>query len=406
MENNAGPMEIGMRPQRRRAFGEMQSSPTTSVSENNATPTTLQASHTESPSPYPETTQSPYVNADNIFRDIKNPLASYQSSGDESLLLDQSSSLGTVDIAGPITTATHTTEAAASGTNEPTRAPESHGRSSSPPTVAIVIPIVVVALLVPLLIIWYLGCRRRTKSKRISSYLLNPPETAILEKRMQENLARAREEWTPDSLFEHKTAKDYGSPSRFPMKRVQRPRSAQQLRTSDPPHGHFSGFNFDFPRRATTFAKRNSQRPLPDPSNRHSSIISWEPGSPYPSRAAAFTPSNHEDATALAHPTTPRFKPPDDPMSSGSEASLGLLAREGVEASTGRQDISPALSLHEEISPYDHSGQPLSDAISEISGLSVDHDLWPGAARAARHLKSRSEVSALEPSPRPRISPN
>lgn len=308
----------------------------------------------------------------------------------------------------PTTTAARNSGQTSQATSAPSSPQQSHSRPASTRTVAIVVPIVVVLLLLPFLAFWYLSCRRRRRTQRSRLRHHSPPQTAVLEKRMQENLARARNEWSPESLFATKNTTDLASPARLPLQRAQgaqRPRSAQQFRTSNVPNNSLSGFNFDFSRRATTSSKRSTQLPLPDLSNRRSSSGSWEASSPYPSRSAAITPPYLPTGTPIPHSPPSGISQPDEQFPPGSEASLGLLAGEKAENSSGRPDISPALSLNEERSPYGASNQPLSDAISEISGLSVDHDLWPSGSQSARHLKSRSEVSAIEPYPRPDVRP-
>lgn len=333
--------------------------------------------------------------------DISAPSATYTPALHENILLETASS--TIQNTEPTTTTASNSGQAAQATTEPSHLAQSHSRSSNTRTVAIVVPIVVVVLLLPFLIFWYLSCRRRRRAQRSRLHRHSPPQTAILEKRVQDDLARARNEWSPESLFATKNTTDHASPARLPLQRTQRPRSAQELRTSDVPNNSLSGFNFDFSRRATTSSKRSTQRPLPDPGDRRSSNGSWEPISPYPSRSAAFTPPYLPTGTPIPPSPPSGISQPDEQFPPGSEASLGLLAREKTETSSGRHDISPALSLHEDQSPYGASNQPLSDAISEISGLSVDHDLWPPGSHSARHLKSRSEVSAIEPDPRPDV---
>lgn len=422
MMNNDGPRNIGMRLEARQPqYQDIRPSPENnsdhsdiivaeqlepSSAESQLEPT--EAAHTSggqaSRSPHATTTAAPVVIDGVTASDISyQPLTDPPDPRQTGVIFDNEPS--TVQSAEPTKTTARDSSQAVQATNEPTHPPQSHGRPTATRTVAIVVPIVVVALLLPFLIFWCLSCRRRKRAQRTRLRRQSPPETAVLEKRMQENLARARKEWSPESLFATKNTTDLASPAKLPLRRVQRPRSAQQLRTSDVPNNSLSGFNFDFSRRATTFSKRSTQRPLPDPSNRRSSIGSWEPSSPYPSRSAAFTPPYLPARTPIPHSPPSRINQTDEQFPPGSEASLGLLAREKAEAGSGRHDISPALSLHEERTPYGASNQPLSDAISEISGLSVDHDLWPPGSQSARHLKSRSEVSAMEPYPRPGINP-
>ena len=427
MVNDDRPLYIRMHLQARQHYEDIYPPQTTLVKDENPTlalaTTRPKASGAQSPaepsgeihesgdnvlhSPHPMITPAVVISG-HSWSDIPPQSTSYPAYGGESLIVDDGPSIDARPVSATTTSITSNTQVAAQGNNEPTSAPESHGRSSSPPTVAIVVPIVVIALLLPLLIFWYLSCRRRRQAEQDRSFHHVPPQTAILEKRMQANLARAREEWRPESLYGTKNTTDHASSVSLPLKRVQRPKSAQQFRTSNTPHNHFGGFNFDFSRCATTFSKRNTQRPLPDPSNRPSSIGSWEPSSPYPSRAAAaFIPQDSPPGTPIPHSPPLEAKQSDDHLVPGSEAALGLLTTENNEAGRdGSNNISPALSLHENVSPYDTSNQPLSDAISEISGLSVDHDLWPGAPWSARHLKTRSEVSALEPYPQPRSDPS
>lgn len=332
--------------------------------------------------------------------DVSAPSATYTPlPSHDAILLESASS--TVQSAKPTTTTARDLDQASQVASEPSHTAQSHSRPASTRTVAIVVPIVVIVLLLPFLIFWYLSCQRRRRTKRSRLRRHNPPQPAILEKRMQDNLARARNEWSPESLFATKKTIDLASSTSLPLQRAQRPKSAHEFRTSDVPNDSLSGFNFDFSRRATTSSKRSTQRPLPDPSNRRSSSGSWEPNSPYPSRSAAFTPPYLPIETPIPPSPPSGMSQPDEQFPPGSEASLSLLAREKIETSNGRHDISPTLSLHEERSPYDASNQPLSDAISEISGISVDHDLWPPGSHSARHFKSRSEVSAIEPYPGP-----
>ena len=338
-----------------------------------------------------------------ILPDIAAPSATDSPVSRDPILSDSGSS--TIQKTFPTTTTTKSSDQAVQATSEPSSLPQSHARPATTRTVAIVVPIVVVVLLLPFLVFWYLSRRRRRETQRTRMRRHSPPQPPILEKRMQDNLARARNEWAPESLFATMKTADLASPTRLPLKRAQRPRSAQELRTSGVPNHSLSGFNFDFSRRATTSSKRSTQRPLPDPSNRRSSSGSWEQSSPYPSRSPVFTPPYLPTETAIPPSPPAEINQPDEQFPPGSEASLGLLAREKAETSSGRHDISPALSLHEERSPYGDSNQPLSDAVSEISGLSVDHDLWPAGSQSARHFKSRSEVSAIEPYSRPGIHP-
>lgn len=357
----------------------------------------------QSPDPPATTTAYAVVIHGIIVPDISYPGATVSASLRKSVVYEHVSSI--VATPEPTKPTARTPDQAVQVTNEPTPAPVNRGRDTSPPTVAIVVPIVVIALLLSLLIFWYLSCRRRKKIQWTHAHRYHPPETVILDKRMQEKLARARKEWSPESLYATKNPTDLASPTRLPLRRVQRPRSAQQFRASDTPKNSLSGFNFDFSRRATAYSKRGTEAPLPDPGNRRSSISSWEPTSPYPSRPTAPTPPHLPAEIPIPHAQPSGIQQPEDQFPPGSEASLGLLAGEKAEVGNGGHDISPALSFNEERSPYDASNQPLSDAISEVSGLSVDHDLWPGAPGSARHVKSRSEVSAMEPYPRPKINP-
>lgn len=337
--------------------------------------------------------------------DISNPFATdVPNPAEQSIIFAQTPSI--VQSASPTETSRQIQETNVQTTNEASPAPVKHGLSTSKLTVAIVVPIVVIALLTPLVVLWYLSSRRKKKTQRTPSRRYSPQETSVLEKRMQENLARAREEWSPPSLFPTKESIDLSPPARLPLRRMRRPRSVQQPRTSDTANNNFSGFNFDFSRRGTTFSKRSALPPPPDPNQRNSDTSFWDPGSPFLSRPTPTTPPRFPTGTPIPLSPPLEFNQPEDQFPPSSEASLGLLAGEKDETRNGRDDISYNASLHEDLSPHDTSNQPLSDAISEISGISVEHDLWPAPKQSRRDGDNMSEVSALEPHPGTSVDPN
>jgi hypothetical protein len=337
--------------------------------------------------------------------DISNPFATdLPNPAEQSIIFAQTPSI--VQSAGPTETSGPIQEHDVQATNEPPRTPRKHGLSTSELTTAIVVPIVVIALLTPLLVLWCLSSRRRKKTQRTRSRRYSPQETAGLEKRMQENLARAREEWSPPSLFPTKGLIDLSPPARLPLRKMRRPRSVQQLRTSDIANDSLSGFNFDFSRRGTMFSKRSAQPSPLNPNHRHSGTSSWDPGSPYLSRPTSATPPHVPTRTQTPQSPPSEIGHPEGQFPPSSEASLGLLAGERAETGSGRDDISSTASLRDERSPHDTSNHPLSDAISEVSGMSVETDLWTAPKQSGQDGDNMSDISALEPHPGTSVDPN
>lgn len=332
-----------------------------------------------------------FTASDILYPSVTNPASLRESR----IMLDEAPT--SVGYARPTETFAGNQEQEIQGTNEITGAPRSQGLSTTELTVAIAVPIGVIAFLLPLIILWCLSRKRRHKTEQTRLRHRSPPDTAMLKRRMQEDLAYALDERSPRSPLGTQNTIDVASPSRRPSRRVRRPRSARRSNSS------LSGFNFDFSRRGTTFAKRLSQRPLPDPRKRHSRNMSRDPHSPYATHPTPSAPPYLSNEVGTSPSAPAGIQPSGDPPGSGSL--LMSLAKEKIETGNDGRDRSSAASFTEP-SPFEDSNHPGSDAISEISRMSVDHHPWTAIQRSGRDAECMSVVSALEPYPRTSLHPN
>lgn len=287
-----------------------------------------------------------------------------------------------------------------------------HGLSNSAWTAIIVVPIVLLAILSPMLILWFIGWRRKRRH-RSQTRPSAAPEGDLLEgekeKRSMSTIASQGRGVEGSSLPKRSTA-SLPPPRREFARDVQKRRSIRRPRTSLMSRTSLSGFNFDFSRRATMFSARSTQPNLQDPNPRRSSTNTWS--LPPVSSSRPMSPAQASLASPMEHsrrpesPSQPQHsvRRPDIGLGSSSDRPAEVLAR--LEC-YGQVHLGPPRPLSDEnVSVHNSSNlqypffQPHSDAVSDISGLSFDHRLWIATQGRQLQTDAVSEVSALDQDPR------
>ncbi len=337
----------------------------------------------------------------------------------------------------------------------------SNDLSNSELTAVIVVPIVLLAILPPILIVWFLSWRRR---KRNRSQRSTPPKIILLENEKEKSLMgthpqersqkrrsttkrntaslppprrpprhdpeqrRSAQQFltTPLPNKSHlsereprRSAQQFSAttmPDNAGLGSLEQRRSAQQFPTTPiPDNADLSGFNFDFSRRASVFSTRSSaQHTTGDSSirpSRPSSAYTWVLFPPPTSTPVAIaqpyfppqirTPNPSEKDTNEAKPVEPLSPSTGEVLPHPD--SYGKVHRR----SSPRPLNDENLSVHNSSDPrYSPSQPPHIDAVSEVSGLSFDPDVWVATQRSRQDTDVMSEVSALEAEAQPGSSIN
>lgn len=305
--------------------------------------------------------------------------------------------------------------------------PAHHGLTESKLTAAIVVPIAILSLVSPALIVWFLSYRRRRKSTRDSRQSFFKPESPVISQtpfiRPPRNV-KSRPRTFPPTQSTPGIIAEHHLPTR-------RPRSVHQFRTSQTNNHCISGFNFGFSRNSTTQASKT----------RRSGTKIWDTPPPYVfPRSTVAQPhipppaQSPQSAGPLAHianavstlsPTVPTpipttYSPFPRPKTYRQES-----ARSPSSPPPQIYTIPPTPSLTISLSASNLSmhnasnlqypfSQPATDAVSDISGLSYDQDLWIATQRAggaglenqeSHDDDSNSEVTVFEHHPGRSVMP-
>lgn len=281
-------------------------------------------------------------------------------------------------------------------------------------TAVIVVPIVLLAILSPILIVWFLSWRRRKRNRSRRS----TPQKIILLEDEKENSSMGTPPQERSKRRSSATTRNTASlppPPRPPRKDLEQRRSAQQFSTAPMPvNTDLSGFNFDFSRRASVrasvFSALSTQQPGEDPNfrptrpPRPSSTHTWNIFPPTPSPVAIATP--------YFPPQKQNPKPPEKqanninpvaPLSPPISEALPTLSHPNMYGNF-HTSSSPRPLNDENLSVHNSSNYPKIvssypphlDAVSEISGLSFDHDLWAASQRPTQEMGAVSEMSVQE----------
>lgn len=310
----------------------------------------------------------------------------------------------------PATTQPTPRVAAAEKSESTAAASPGDGLSDRKLTAVIVVPIVLLAILSPILIVWFLSWRWRRRYR--SHNRRSVPKNEKFEK---ENEKERNPVGPPPQARQLRSSPpkrctaSLPPPPRRPFTTTpDQRRNTQQLRTSRIPNHSLSGFNFDFSRRATMFSARSTQPTIKDSNLRPSSTYTFI--LPPPSASRPMT---------LAQPyIPPRIPSPNLPKSpihldQISDINLEILSQQTPEAlphpnrygevhtrvSSSYSLSAENLSVHNGSNLQAPFSQPHPDAVFEISGLSFDHALWFATQQPQCDPDAVSEVSALEPEP-------
>lgn len=300
-----------------------------------------------------------------------------------------------------------------------------NGLSNSTLTAIIVVPIVLLAIISPILIVWFLSWRWRRRRQPYNRRSI--PKDVKLEKEkekeemeMEKNVAGSPPQ-APQSRSSppKKSTASLPPPPRKPFTTTPDERGrTRQPRTSRIPNNSLSGFNFDFSRRATMFSARNTQPTMRDPSLRPSSNYTWILPSPSPSRPMTphrpyipprlETPKLPELPLAPAHPDHTSNINREISNQSTNEAlphpdSYGKLH---TRASSNYSLSAENLSVHNGSNLQAPFSQPHPDAISDVSGLSSDHSLSVATQQPQHDPDAMSDVSALGSEPNSNMNPH
>lgn len=348
--------------------------------------------------------------------EILNPLKTNSAIPvEKSITLDPHSATTVATTAPTPTFPSEAIRSTSKATDFPTPA---RGISTSKLTAIIVVPIVLLAILLPILIVWFLGWRRRVKARKKGSHRQSPLENKVLEDKMQKNLIRVQEKRHSKTFQPTKSTIELVSHGRSRPTRLQRPMSAQQFRTSHIPNTSLSGFNFGFSRRATMFSARSTPQPVLEPPERNSETFVWESPPPYPlpvvqpqSPPRIHTPQSLESLTPS--PRRPslvsRFSRADSSYNLATEATPPMEGHGTVHVRSPSGQLSDG-NLHSLNASNlgDSSSRRQTDAMSDVSALSFDHRLWVATQHLSRDDDDDvvSEVSVLEPHPGTSINPH
>ncbi|MCJ1426460.1 hypothetical protein MMC29_004363 [Sticta canariensis] len=309
------------------------------------------------------------------------------------------------------------------------------GLSNSKLTAIIVVPIVLLAILSPILIVWFLSWRRRRRHRSYNRRSIhnfgkekgnNTVDSPLQARQLRSTPSkRSTSSLPPPRARQLRSTPPKGSTPSLPPP-LKKPftvtpderESTQRFCTSQISNNSLSGFNFDFSHRASMFSALSTQPTIRDPNLRPSSAYTWI--LPPPSASRPMT---------LAQPYIPsRIRTPNLPESPLAPQELDNTSDINPEVSSQpRAEVLPhpdncgkvytrTSSIHslsvENL--FFHNGsnlqapfsQPHLDAMSDISGLSFDHALGFVIQQPQCAPDAVSEVSVLEPDPSPGINPH
>ena len=300
------------------------------------------------------------------------------------------------------------------------------GLSDSRLTAIIVVPIVLIAILSPIFIVWCISRRRRGKIQRHSRWH-SSQEAKLLGQERAKSMTESAPEDRPQrrSFRQQRSTTSLPPHRRKPARSLEQRRSARQLRTSHIPNHSLSGFNFDFSRRATMFSARSTQPTVRDPTARPSSTNTWIITPPSDPRSPTFAhlcipPRIQTPQPTASPPSLSETGPPAQTHSSSPNSPSILLPTHPLpppetcgkvhtrNASRPLNDENLA-ALNSSTLTHPISQPHPVDAVSEVSGLSFDRSLCVATQRQDHRLDDRdamSEVSALEPDPDESMHPH
>ena len=307
------------------------------------------------------------------------------------------------------------------------------GLKKSQLTAVIVVPIVILAMLSPILIVWFLGYRRRRKA--FKDLYQSPQKLKSPANSQNPSICSYQNvKFQPQTFQPTQSTLDLVTQSRPPTRR---PRKANQLRTSHIQNRSLRGFYFGFSQRATMFTFRSTQTP----SIRYPGTVIWDTPPPYafppltlahpfipsllqPSQLhepplpveGAISPISPTDPTLVPSTYSPFFRPQIYGRArTGSSRSPLLLRHTALSTLSTHDSLSTSnLSTHNAANLQRPFSQPATVAISDISGLSYDQSLWSTTQQAQRAGREKqedrgddaiSEASALEHHPGHSVRP-
>lgn len=293
------------------------------------------------------------------------------------------------------------------------------GLSDSKLTAVIVVPIVLLAILSPILIVWFLSWRRRRRHPSYNRRSIPKEEKFEREKEKEkeknpvDSPPQARQ--LRSSPAKRSTASLPPPPRRPFTTTPDHRRNTQQPRTSRISNHSLSGFNFDFSRRTSMFSARSTQPTIRDPNLRPSSTYTFI--LPPPSASRPMTLAQPYIAPRIPSPKLPESPIyPDqlsdiNPETSRQQKSKVLphpdrYGKVHTRVTSSYSLSAENLSIHNGSNLQAPFSQPHPDAVSEISGLSFDHALWVATQQPQRDPDAVSEVSALEPDPNSDMNPH
>ncbi|MCJ1230890.1 hypothetical protein MMC12_007564 [Toensbergia leucococca] len=283
----------------------------------------------------------------------------------------------------PITASSSTASSKSTqATSTPTSSsvPAHHGLTTSQLTAVIVIPIIFMAIISPILILWFLSWKRR-RGRRRHSGLRSPHEMKLLGSYRYPSV-------NPTQLHE------------------ERPQTREVVQPE-----HASGFNFDLSRPSTASSIPSSPPSINSPDFFPNGPRASDPPPPYAARRESLLPpqtygrvhtrsrsssSSLRGTNLPLPPETYGGMPSRSPSLSPSEGN-GFVSREtSIRARSRSPSLSRNTSLQNSASlryPFSQLGPRQSDALSDVSTLAYDDARWTSTERDIDEL---SFVSALE----------
>ena len=315
----------------------------------------------------------------------------------------------------------------AAGTSESSTIATSpcHGLSNSKLTAVIVVPIILLAILSPILIVWFLSWRRRRRHWCYNRRSIR--KDVKLEREKEREKEKDTVGFPPQARQPRSSPPKRGTaslppPSRRPFTTTPDKReSTQQLRTSRIPNHSLSGFDFDFSRRATMFSARSTQPTIRDPSVRQSSAYTWILPPPSASRpmtlAQPYIPPRVQTPILPECPLAPQQldQTYNINLEVSSQSSTEVLPHPDSYGKVHKHASSTCSLSVENLSVHNSSNlqapfsQPHPDAVSEMSDRSFYRSLWVTTQQAQCDpdvVSPLSEVSALDADPNSSINPH
>ncbi|KAL9598096.1 MAG: hypothetical protein Q9219_004727 [cf. Caloplaca sp. 3 TL-2023] len=279
----------------------------------------------------------------------------------------------------------------------------SGGLSTTRLAAIIVVPLVLLAVIAPIAIVWYINWRRKrraTAAKRRSNRSSGAPKPLLAHHR---------------AVSDHVRPRFIRAPSSSPLPRPKRP-----YRIVSVPTPTFSSFNFELSRPGSAGSLTSSSPrppPRPIPRNRRSATLSWGAPPPYASpghttlQSTAASPhgtpdlagspflgtaqmvhirpvSGEHQRTVGSNSSLPRdsatsrswtsLAPPHHQQERTSQAN-SILQLPGLARTRQGSADSNAESLHHRSTlqrPFSSFEAPASPALTDVSGMSFDPALW------------------------------